>query len=470
MNEQGRIVQYLRAHRAEMVRDLIRLASVPSVQGEAKEHAPFGEECARCLHEAAKMYRENGFKVREYPDSGYALAFYGTGEKRVGLFAHLDVVPVNEADWQLNSPIDILEKDGFLIGRGVNDNKNGAVGALYLLKAVKELGLPLRNRLMVYLGSNEESGMRDIRAFAREQQAPDVSLIPDSGFPLSLGERGILRADVQALRAFKDIPFLEGGDAYNTVMPSLVCRVKKSAERRTWLEAHARAWLTVTEEDDALRLDVHGVAAHAGHPKDGESAFFRLCELMSGCEALCAADRELLGIAARALSDTDGAAMGLAQSDPTLGDLTAANGIVRLREGRLMFTLDIRHGESVTGEQLMARLARFFRPETFRLDVHSDAPAFTIAPDDPLAVALLAAYREASGDETGRPYYMNGGTYCKYLPHAFATGTNYHAGAYLTLPKGHGSAHEPDECLSVEGWIDGCAILCGMALWLDGLI
>ena len=135
-----------------------------------------------------------------------------------------------------------------------------------------------------------------------------------------------------------------------------------------------------------------------------------------------------------------------------------------------MFTLDIRHGESVTGEQLTARLARFFRPEAFRLVIHSDAPAFTIAPDDPLAAALLAAYREASGDETGRPYYMNGGTYCKYLPHAFATGTNYHAGAYLTLPKGHGSAHEPDECLSVEGWINGCAILCGMALELDACL
>ena len=130
MIEQERIVQYLRAHRGEMVRDLIRLASIPSVQGEAKEHAPFGENCARCLREAAEMYRENGFEVREYPDSGYALAFYGAGEKCVGLFAHLDVVPVNEPDWQLTSPFDILEKDGFLIGRGVNDNKNGAVGAL----------------------------------------------------------------------------------------------------------------------------------------------------------------------------------------------------------------------------------------------------------------------------------------------------------------------------------------------------
>ena len=50
MIEQGRIVQYFSEHRADMVRDLVRLASIPSVQGEAKEHAPFGENCARCLH------------------------------------------------------------------------------------------------------------------------------------------------------------------------------------------------------------------------------------------------------------------------------------------------------------------------------------------------------------------------------------------------------------------------------------
>lgn len=469
MIDQEQLLQYMQAHREDMVRDLIRLARIPSVQSAPGEHAPFGEECARCLREAAALFRENGFTVREYPDSGYALAEYGEGEKCLGLFAHLDVVPVNEPDWLLTRPFEILEKDGFLIGRGVDDNKNGVVGALYLLKAARDMNLPLRHRLMVYLGTNEESGMKDIRAYAAEQKAPDMCLVPDSGFPFSLGERGILRADVRGERPLRDILFLQGGEAYNTVMPSLVCRVRKSAQRRTWLEAHARAWLTVTEEDDALRLDVAGLAAHAGHPKDGESAFFRLCSLLRECEALSQEDRQTLDVAWHALSDTDGTALGIAENDPTLGELTVANGIVRLDEGRLVFTLDIRHGESITGETLMARLMRCFEPNGFCAEVHSDAPAFTIPADDPLAQAMLRAYREASGDPAGKPYYMNGGTYCKYLPHAFATGTSRHAGAYLTLPKGHGNAHEADECLSVEGWLNGCAILCGMALRLDAL-
>lgn len=470
MSGQERILEYMRKRRAEMTRDLMRLARIPSVQAEGEQNAPFGRECARCLREAAALFRENGFEVREYPDSGYALCEMGKGDRCVGLFAHLDVVPANEADWLLTRPFEPVEQDGFLIGRGVNDNKNGAIAALYLMKAVRELQLPLNGRLLVFLGTNEESGMKDVAAFVREQPLPDASLVPDSGFPLSLGERGILRADVTAERPLRDVLELNGGKAYNTVLSSLVCRVKKSERRRNWLEAHARAWLTVTEEEDALRLEARGVAAHAGHPADGENALARLCGLLQDCEELCEADRELLRAVARLLSDTDGTALGIAGSDPVLGRLTAANGIARLDGGRLTFTLDVRHGESVTGEELLGALSRTLAPQGFSIRMHSDARAFTIAPDDPLAQALLAAYRKASGDREREPYYMNGGTYCKYLPHAFATGTNRHAGPYLTLPKGHGNAHEADECLSVEGWINGCAILCGMALELDACL
>lgn len=468
MNTQERLQQYLQEHRAEMVRDLIRLARIPSVQAAPAEHAPFGEECARCLQEAAKLFRENGFVVREYPDSGYALAELGEGEKSVGLFAHLDVVPVNAEDWLLTAPFETIEKDGFLIGRGVDDNKNGAIAALYLLKAVRELNLPLQNRLVVYLGSNEESGMKDIQRYAAEQQAPTVSLVPDSGFPFSLGERGILRLDVKSEQAMTDVLSLNGGEAYNTVMPGLVCRLRKSEALKAWLEAHARAWLSVTEEADALCLDVRGVAAHAGYPKGGESAFYRLSSLLAECEELCAADLEALRAAAFALSDTDGTALGIANSDPVLGELTSANGIVRLEDGRLMFTLDIRHGESVTGAELMGRLEETLAPRGLHVQVHSDSRAFTIDANDPLTVAVEAAYRAASGDQTGKPYYMSGGTYCKYIPRAYATGTCRGGDAsVLNLPKGHGGAHSADECLSVDGWLEGCRILSSMALALD---
>lgn len=292
--------------------------------------------------------------------------------------------------------------------------------------------------------------------------------MPDSGFPFSLGERGIVRLDVRSERAPKDVLELAGGEAYNTVMPGLQCRLRKSAALKSWLEAHARAWLTVTEEEATLHLDVRGVAAHAGYPTGGESAFYRLCGLLSDCEALCPQDAALFRAAEHALSDTDGTALGIANSDPVLGNLTVANGIVRLEDGRLLFTLDIRHGEAVTGEQILETLEKTLAPCGLHAQAHSVSRAFTIDANDPLTQAVEAAYRAASGDQTGKPYYMSGGTYCKYIPRAYATGTCRGGDAgVLNLPKGHGGAHSADECLSVEGWLNGCQILCSMALALD---
>ena len=444
------ILQYMRAHQGDMVRDLIRLSRIPSIRSDAEANMPFGRECDRCLREAAALYRENGFDVTEHNASGYILAHFGSGEKNIGLFAHVDVVPVNEADWLLTRPFDILEKDGFLIGRGVSDDKSGAIAALYLLKAMRDLKLPLESRVTVFMGANEESGMADLRAFTREQTLPDASLVPDGGFPISLGERGILRLDVSLGAPLQDILSLNGGEAYNTVMAELTARVKKSDSLMNWLDAHPQPWLAVTDEGEALR---------------------RLCAFLKDCDSLNAHDRSVLGTIALAFSDTNGTVLGVANHDDVLGDLTVANGIARTENGRLMFTLDIRHGEHISGAEITSKLREWFGARGFSLGVHSDSSAFTIPESHPLAQALLEAFRAASGNPDAKPYYMGGGTYSKYLPNAFTVGGSMGGDArVLNLPAGHGECHAPDEYISIDGLVRAAAVITAMALALDGAL
>lgn len=467
MNKEA-ILDYLKAHRNDIARDLTRLARIPSVQSAAEPGAPFGRECARCLREAAALYRENGFDIAEYPESGYILCSVGEGEKTLGLFAHLDVVPVNEADWVLTRPFDILEKDGFLIGRGVSDNKSGAIAALYLLKAARELNLPFKNRLMIFMGSNEESGMQDMQHFVREQPMPDAALVPDGGFPFSLGEKGILRLDLTFDEKMQDIVSLHGGDAYNTVMPELTCRLRGGEPLNAWLNGHPQDWLHVSAEGDTLFLTVRGLAAHAAHPTGGDSALRRLCALLCECDALSANDRKAMALIAGALSDSNGQAMGIANHSPVLGDLTAANGMVRMASGKLMFTLDIRHGEAISGADIVQTLRTFFEPAGVSIAVHSDSNAFIIPEEQPIVHALLKAYREATGNMQARPFYMDGGTYSKYLVNAFTIGASTAADtSVLNLPAGHGRAHASDECLSIDGLIDAISVICAMAKALD---
>lgn len=462
------ILDYLKAHREDIVRDLTRLARIPSVQSAAEPGAPFGRECARCLSEAAALYRENGFDICEYPESGYNLCIVGEGEKTLGLFAHMDVVPVNEADWLITRPFDILEKDGFLIGRGVSDNKSGAIAALYLLKSARDLNIPFKNRLMIFMGSNEESGMQDMQHFVREQTLPDAALVPDGGFPFSLGEKGILRLDLTFNEEMQSIVSLHGGDAYNTVMPELQCRLHAENNLKSWLSSHAQDWLDVSDEGDTLLLTAHGLAAHAAHPTGGDSALRRLCALLCQCDVLAPIDRRAMTLIAEALSDSSGQALGIADHAPVLGDLTSANGMVRMTSNKLMFTLDIRHGETITGAEIVQKIRARLEPSGVFIAVHGDSNAFIIPEDQPLVHALLSAYRETTGNEQARPFYMDGGTYSKYLVNAFTTGASTSGDiSVLNLPAGHGRAHASDECVCIDGLIDGISVICVMAQALD---
>ena len=65
--------------------------------------------------------------VESSPGRGNLVARYkGTGAKRpLLLIAHVDVVPVEGQPWTV-PPFQLTEKDGFLYGRGVNDDKGMA--------------------------------------------------------------------------------------------------------------------------------------------------------------------------------------------------------------------------------------------------------------------------------------------------------------------------------------------------------
>ncbi len=97
--------------------------------------------------------------VESTPGRGNLVARYkGTGAKRpLLLIAHVDVVPVEGQPWTV-PPFQITEKDGFLYGRGVNDDKGMAAVIVALADEMARTKPKLSRDVIFALTAGEETG------------------------------------------------------------------------------------------------------------------------------------------------------------------------------------------------------------------------------------------------------------------------------------------------------------------------
>ena len=136
--------QWISDNKERILNNWIELCKIPSIKSEAKDNAPFGENCAMALSFASKLFDSENIKSELFADSGYALATYGNGEKKIGLFSHSDVVPVGE-DWLFTEPFNPIIKDGALIGRGSEDNKSGIIASLCIMEFLRDNNIRLKS-------------------------------------------------------------------------------------------------------------------------------------------------------------------------------------------------------------------------------------------------------------------------------------------------------------------------------------
>lgn len=142
---------YIENHESEMIEDLKSLIRIPSEKQAAEPGKPFGAPAAEALAQGIEILEKYGFAVTNYDN--YAIAAdFNQEEKGLDILAHLDVVPAGEG-WQETDPFTPLIKEGKMFGRGTADDKGPAIAAIYAMRAVKELGYPLKKNVRLVLGS-----------------------------------------------------------------------------------------------------------------------------------------------------------------------------------------------------------------------------------------------------------------------------------------------------------------------------
>lgn len=70
--------------------------------------------------------------------------------------------------------------DGRIYGRGTMDDKGPAVCAIYALAAIKAAGIPMRRRVRIILGTNEETGWGCMDHYRKVAEIPTLTFSPDA--------------------------------------------------------------------------------------------------------------------------------------------------------------------------------------------------------------------------------------------------------------------------------------------------
>lgn len=469
---------WAKKYKDDIVRKTQELVSIPSIEGECQEGMPMGEAVNQALVYTLDLCKELGFRTKNV--DGYAgYAEYGSGDEMVGILCHLDVVPAGEG-WSKPPFGGILEGDQ-IFGRGTSDNKGPTISAIYALKAVAEADIPLKRRVRLIFGTNEESGWRGINYYRQHEEKPTMAFVPDAMYPVINVEKGIVHVhlthgggssrsatDARLLRVLQ----LEGGHRANMIPRICTCKLagdgvdlEKAAAIARGLEQEPYPKVDATIEAGVLTLQVEGLAGHGSTPAAGVNAVsYMIKALDQMTDAGLSFDSEAITQVVTFLSgqvgfETNGKSLGIDYQDTLSGELTLNVGTFGYVDGEVKVAFDIRYPVTKALADILDPIEKAATPYGLTLaQGHSNRPLH-VSEDGFLVQQLLKVYEKHTG-ENARPLSIGGGTYARAFDNAVAFGA--------TMPGEQRNVHREDEFTTVTELVRNAAIFADAITLLAG--
>ena len=454
------VVQTLHAwidsHTDEMVAALQGVLRIRSLEEAAAPNAPFGVPVREALDYTLNLCATMGFETKDV--DGYAgHAEFGHGTEMIAALGHLDVVPEGD-NWE-HPPYGATLEKGYIYARGASDDKGPTYAALFAAKALMDCGIPLRRRVRVIFGCNEESGFGCVEHYfnVAKEERPVYAFTPDAGFPLIYAEKGIanliLERDLPQEYAPLQIEAASGGRRPNMVPDSAEARLVGTPDAllkaATGLQKFWDKNVSSELNDTAIVVKAAGKSAHGARPNLGDNAVSRLARALA---TLDVPERSVWLDWVAETVDTTGAALGIAKTDDVAGPLTCNLGILEYTDNnRVRLTYNIRYPVTWNITELLAANRPVLEKGGWTLAEYHDSPPLHVPLDREPVATLLRVYREESGDLVSQPGTMGGGTYARATPNAVAFGAGF--------PDGNdGPAHEPDERIAVTTLVKAAKI------------
>jgi len=407
----------VKPYQEEMMKSLKEFIAIDSVYDEDSrdEANPFGKGVSKALQYIADLAKKDGFIVKNY-DNMVVEILTNELEPNVTIMAHADVVPTGTG-WP-QDPFELTEKGDDLYARGVADDKGPLLSCYYGLKALRDNNLLGNYQVRFLVGGNEERGSLCMEHYFHtlKKKQPTYGFSPDSAYPLTYAEKGIIgfvvRKDIDS-----PIISLKGGVASNSVIEKCEVLLKEDLNLIAYLNNENVDYSFLSKGEEMV-LTFNGVAAHGSVPWMGKNA------AMSAIKYLGAYYKnEDLKQLFKLYSPTRGEGVNAAAHSEDMGDNSLNVGLISITNGKLEMVVNYRHIETVTAEGMINNIKEASKP--FEIEVLGISPLLYYPKDSKLITTLLRVYQEETGDLKTPIIASGGGTYAKEADNIVAFGMEY---------------------------------------------
>ncbi len=437
----------------EIVKSVQDCVKIKSIEQDPKDDMPFGEGIHRALEYCLRLSESLGFKTVNV-DNMIGYAEYGQGDEMIAVLGHLDVVP--EGDGWTYPPYEAEIHNGKIYGRGTTDDKGPIIGALYALKAIKDLNIPLKRRVRLFFGLNEETGSKCVKYYVdKGGEVPVAGFTPDAEYPIINGEKGIVTCKyIKKLNQCGDliIKSIKGGIAANVVPDFAEIEIALTDNKRELTEklAEKTEEIKLEEKENSIFIKCYGISAHGSTPEKGKNAITHLMMFLGKLDFTGEFKEFIDYFNSNIGTDLNGEKLGIYMEDDISGKFIFNLGTISGNENEISLEINMRYPVTSKYEDFIEKFKEKMNLGKFEEVYLRHKNSLYVSPDTEFIKKLQKVYEEQFG-ERAELISIGGGTYAKSMENIVAFGPIFKGQPMVE--------HKPDEYIEIDSLMKNVLVM-----------
>lgn len=437
----------------EIIKSVQSCIQIKSVEEEPVGDMPFGEGVHKSLEYCLELSENLGFKTVNV-DNMIGYAEYGSGDEMIAVLGHLDVVP--EGDGWTYPPYGAEIHNGKIYGRGTTDDKGPTIGALYALKAIKDLNIPLKRRVRVFFGLNEETGSKCVKHYVdKGEEMPVAGFTPDAEYPIINGEKGIVTCKyTRKLNQDGNVIFLSinGGIAANVVPDYAQAEIAVSKDVADKIKrlAEETEEIKIQEKENSIVVKSYGISAHGSTPEKGKNAITYLLKFLEKVDFIGDFKDFIEYFNKYIGTELNGESLGIYLEDDISGKLIFNLGTISGDKNELSLEINMRYPVTKTYEEFINTFKEKMELGKLEEIYLRHKKSLYVSPDTEFIKKLQKVYEEQFG-EKAELISIGGGTYAKAMENVVAFGPIFKGQPMVE--------HKPDEYIEIDSLMKNVQVM-----------